>query len=75
MALKIKNSDTMTGLNKLELFETKLQNVIYLNEKLVKRNNELNRKLLDLEMAFMKKKDKTMQEKLKVLKLKKKIKF
>jgi len=39
---------TPVPLAKLELFEMKLQNIIFLNENLVKRNNELNRKFLDL---------------------------
>jgi len=59
-------------LAKLELFEMKLQNIIFLNENLVKRNNELNRKFLDLEMAAMKKKKKKLKEKLKVNKYSKK---
>jgi len=57
---------TPVPLAKLELFEMKLQNIIFLNENLVKRNNELNRKFLDLEMAAMKKKNKKLKEKLKV---------
>jgi hypothetical protein len=62
-------------LAKLELFEMKLQNIIFLNENLVKRNNELNRKFLDLEMAAMKKKNKKLKEKLKVNKYSKNNKY
>lgn len=59
--------DSLNHLEKVfEVFELKLENVIALNESLVKRNNELSRTITELEISWMKTKDKKISVQLKV---------